>query len=253
MAIERWEHYKGQDGQDKWADEHVFHGKTGGVFVDLGCYDGITYSNTWYFERMLNWTGICAEPNPEVYPRIASQAGRRSGVQVAVSNRRGTAPFVAAYMRSSLNASAVDYAFLSQQGVATSKVDVELTTPGALLTAHLPPRTSIDYVNIDVEQLELAILAVWPWDTYCVTLFNIENEPPSGTPSYLPELNALLAPRGYVHKGRIGVDELFLRSTPCPAHSPLPIVGAPASGAARARRGARRLRGGAMSKQKRSE
>ena len=39
------------------------------------------------------------------------------------------------------------------------------------------------YVNIDVEQLELAILAVWPWDTYCVTLFNIENEPPSGTPS----------------------------------------------------------------------
>ena len=34
--------YKSQDGQDKWANERVFKGMTGGVFVDLGCYDGIT-------------------------------------------------------------------------------------------------------------------------------------------------------------------------------------------------------------------
>ena len=38
--------YKSQDGQDKWANENVFRGMTNGRFVDLGCYDGITYSNT---------------------------------------------------------------------------------------------------------------------------------------------------------------------------------------------------------------
>lgn len=81
------EGYKGQEGQDKWINERVFRNKPNGVFVDLGCYDGITYSNTWYFEKMLNWTGICVEPNPEVYPRISHQAGRRSGVQLAVSDR----------------------------------------------------------------------------------------------------------------------------------------------------------------------
>ena len=89
------------------------------VPADLGCYDGVTYSNTWYFERVLNWTGVCVEPNPEVYPRIASQAGRTSGVQLAVSNKQGWAPFVAAYMRSSLNASAVDYKFLTDAGVGS--------------------------------------------------------------------------------------------------------------------------------------
>ena len=94
------EQYKSQEGQDKWANEHVFHGLTGGVFVDLGCYDGVTYSNTWYFERVLNWTGVCVEPNPEVYPRIRDQAGRSSGVQLAVADRKGTLPFVAAYMLS---------------------------------------------------------------------------------------------------------------------------------------------------------
>ena len=35
-----------------------------GTFVDLGCYDGVTYSNTWYFERKLGWSGVCVEPEP---------------------------------------------------------------------------------------------------------------------------------------------------------------------------------------------
>lgn len=208
--------YKSQDGQDKWANDHVFKGRTRGVFADLGCYDGVTYSNTWYFERVLNWTGVCVEPNPEVFPRIASQAGRASGVQLAVSDRQGTAPFVAAYMRSSLNASAVDYNFLQSQGVAANEVRVALTTPGALLDKHLPGRTSVvDYVNIDVEQQELAILRVWPFGRYCVNLFNIENEPPNGEPSLLPAMIALLKPHGYAHQMRIGVDEVFLRTEPC--------------------------------------
>lgn len=138
IAYKPHEGYKSQEGQDKWADEHVFHGRTGGVFVDLGCYDGVTYSNTWYFERVLNWTGVCVEPNPAVFARIASQAGRASGVQYAVSDRNGVAPFVAAYMRSSLNASAVDYAFLETQGVAAATVEVRVTTPAKLLAEHLP-------------------------------------------------------------------------------------------------------------------
>ena len=228
VSYEATEQYKSQDGQDKWANEHVFHGKTGGIFVDLGCYDGVTYSNTWYFEKVLNWTGVCVEPNPEVFPRISSQAQRSSGVQLAVSDHSGVAPFVAAYMRSSLNASAVDYNFLAKHGVESSKVNVELVTPSALLSKHLPAlRTPIiDYVNIDVEQLELPILRVWPWSAYCVTLFNIENEPPSNGPvsSYLPELQAILGPQGYVHKGRLGVDELFLRKEPCTSVERVPIV-----------------------------
>lgn len=36
--------------QDKWLDEHLFRGRRGGVFVDIGCYDGVTYSNTHYYE-----------------------------------------------------------------------------------------------------------------------------------------------------------------------------------------------------------
>jgi FkbM family methyltransferase len=211
------EHYKSQEGQDKWVNEHIFRSQIGGIFVDLGCYDGVTYSNTWYFERLLNWTGVCVEPNPDVYPRIASQAGRSSGVQLAVSDHEGEAPFVTAFMRSSLNASAVDYSFLEAQGVSTSKVMVGLTTPRRLLSSRIPRGSVIDYVNIDVEQQELAILRVWPFESYCVRVFNIENEPPKGEPSVLPQLLELLEPHGYANRIRIGVDEVFVRTAPCEA------------------------------------
>jgi len=221
------EGYKGQEGQDKWANENVFHGKTGGVFVDLGCYDGITYSNTWYFERRLNWIGLCVEPNPLVYARIAQSAGRTSGVQLAVSNAPGTMEMVAAYMRSSLNASFVDYALMRKLGVNTEKVQVTVVTPTMLLE-RLPARegNTIDYVNIDVESQELAILATWPFSDYCVSVFNIENQPREGEPSTLSALKQLLTPHGYSHKIRIGVDEVFVRDTLCDADGEHDTAGA---------------------------
>ena len=42
VAYTAEEQYKSQDGQDKWANEHIFRGMTNGQFMDLGCYDGIT-------------------------------------------------------------------------------------------------------------------------------------------------------------------------------------------------------------------
>lgn len=209
------EGYRSQEGQDKWVDQEIFGGKRHGTFVDLGCYDGVTYSNTWYFERKLGWSGVCVEPNPAVFPRIASQAGRASGVLAAVSDHEGTAQFVAAFMRSSLNESAVDYTFLAAQGVATSHVRTKLITPARLLADHLPGVRAIDYVNVDVESLELAILRVWPFESVCVDVFNIENQPPHGEASILRPLQELLEPHGYRHLVRIGVDEVFRRHPPC--------------------------------------
>ena len=60
-------------------------------------------------------------------------------------------------------------------------------------------------------------MRAWPWHEVCVDVFNVENEPPAGTPSYLPQLSALLLARGYEHRLRVGVDEVFVRSVRCRA------------------------------------
>lgn len=41
--------------------------KTNGFFIEAGANDGITQSNTCFFEKTLNWTGILIEPVPVVF------------------------------------------------------------------------------------------------------------------------------------------------------------------------------------------
>lgn len=55
--------------QDRWLNENIFRGKKDGVFVDVGAY-GILYSNTYFFEKELGWTGICIEPNPLLFEKL---------------------------------------------------------------------------------------------------------------------------------------------------------------------------------------
>lgn len=38
----------------------------GGVFIELGVYTGIGYSNSYFFEQNRNWRGLCIEGNPRL-------------------------------------------------------------------------------------------------------------------------------------------------------------------------------------------
>lgn len=49
-----------------------------GHFLDVGAYDGVTYSNTKALED-LGWEGVCVEPNPDS-AALCAQARRRSRV-----------------------------------------------------------------------------------------------------------------------------------------------------------------------------
>ncbi|NGX39667.1 MAG: hypothetical protein KR126chlam1_01000 [Chlamydiae bacterium] len=62
--------YHSQCGQDRFVYETYFEGHRDGVFVDIGAHDGISLSNTYFFEKELGWTGVCIEPIPEVFARL---------------------------------------------------------------------------------------------------------------------------------------------------------------------------------------
>lgn len=59
-----------QAGQDKYLIENIYKNKEKGFFIDIGAHDGITYSNTYYLEKELGWSGICIEPNPKIYKQL---------------------------------------------------------------------------------------------------------------------------------------------------------------------------------------
>jgi FkbM family methyltransferase len=62
--------YYSQLGQDKLFNEKYFKNQKNGVFCEVGAYDGIELSNTYFFEKNLDWTGICIEPRPDLFEKV---------------------------------------------------------------------------------------------------------------------------------------------------------------------------------------
>lgn len=84
--------YYSQFGQDKFFDTQIFHGKRNGVFCEVGAHNGITISNSYYFEKNLNWTGICIEAQPKEYEKLIKNR-KCHCIQGAAYNRAGEIQF----------------------------------------------------------------------------------------------------------------------------------------------------------------
>ncbi len=85
--------FKAQFGEDRilW---QVFEHRPRGYFIEVGAYDGVTISNTYFLERM-GWSGVLIEPIPEACQRAADERPRSRVIHAAASKRGscGTATF----------------------------------------------------------------------------------------------------------------------------------------------------------------
>ena len=61
---------KSQVSQDIILDEQIFKSKRDGVFVEVGALDGFGASNTYFFEKERNWSGLLIEPNPIEFKKM---------------------------------------------------------------------------------------------------------------------------------------------------------------------------------------
>ena len=57
---------------DKFINEIIFKNKKDGFFVEIGSLDGIIFSNSYIFEKYLNWNGICVEPDKRWHEEITN-------------------------------------------------------------------------------------------------------------------------------------------------------------------------------------
>ena len=59
--------YYGKNKLDKQIKSYLNFNN--GFFVELGAHDGISQSNTFYYEKNKNWNGILIEPTPHIFLR----------------------------------------------------------------------------------------------------------------------------------------------------------------------------------------
>ncbi len=129
-----------------------------GYFVEIGANDGFTLSNTQYLEEHFKWKGLLIEPNQKYQKSLKNRYGSIV-VSKAISNEEGSANFLDAGLYGGLEASMKD-THKDHTNCAT-KITVNCSTLNNILNDVDAPR-NIDFISIDVEGGELAILEQIP-------------------------------------------------------------------------------------------
>ena len=80
-------HYFSAAGQDMLLASHIFPQQRGGTFVDIGCGDGATASNSLYLEVFRQWSGLLVDAREAAV--LAAKDCRRSTVVQAVIGAAG--------------------------------------------------------------------------------------------------------------------------------------------------------------------
>ena len=215
--------YKAEGGQDVFVDRVLFREQRG-TFVDLGCNDGIHGSNTYFLAQVRGWRGVCVEADPTNFAAVEPNSGRTDAKHVAVvEHLDGTGTVeLRTNGKSGIDGHRNGLASLARgkgkgKGIWGHIVRVKATTPALLLAETFAINSTIDFVSMDIEGGELAVLRAWPWELYCVNAFSLENWriPRDLRPVYA----SLVEPHGYAFARRLAQDDLFVRRVRCPPSS----------------------------------
>ena|ERR1700691_4249257 len=167
--------------QDQFVYETYYKDRSEpGVFVEVGAYDGVTLSNTLFFEEHLNWTGLCIEPLPDAFAKLKG-CRRVPCVNCAVSDMSGTATFLDVTLPnvektwSGLKANYDErhMQIVRKDNGIIREYKVEVRRLGDLLDTHGMSR--IDYLSIDTEGSEWKIIRGFDFQKYDVRILSLEN------------------------------------------------------------------------------
>ena len=203
--------YFSQHGQDLFVDNFIFRGRRDGFFVDVGAYDGVTYSNTCFLERELGWRGICFEANPRAHAKLAA-ARKCTAVNTGVGAEERSLKFLSLPLEGEMGSGFVDFFPPEQQrdewvaemcrrgGVLN---EVKILDFNHALQAHACER--IDYLSIDTEGADFEVLKALDLARFRVEVVDIENN------FFGDEICVYMDAQGYELRAVLGTDEIYQR------------------------------------------
>lgn len=194
---------KSQHFQDVWAlMESGF--KHGGTFVEVGAFNGVDISNTYMLEKSFGWTGLLAEPNPQHHANIrAHRAAELSTSCVHATTGQRMAFWVT---QSSGHSALAEVATLDQHAEKRQRdhqeIEVETISLNDLLAQVRMPAT-IDFISMDTEGNEPAILSTFDFARWDVRLWCVEHNHHAAAEA---EIDRIMLGNGY-HRRYRGLSE----------------------------------------------
>jgi len=167
--------YYSQHGEDFLINK-IFNGKTEGYYVEIGCLDGIEFSNTYFFEKK-GWKGACLEAHHDFISDLKKNRPNSSIVHCAVGE--ADKENVTFYANKAGSLSTLDkneeerwkknYAD-DFHGFEEQKVSMRTLTS---IFNELKVKT-IDFVSLDIEGYEVKALLGLDFSKYKPKVFIIE-------------------------------------------------------------------------------
>lgn len=204
--------YFSQSKQDVYLDTKIFKGRMGGTFVDIGAHDGLTLSNTFFFEKYRSWKGICVEPIPDRFRELEKN---RSCVKVngCIAERNEKRKFLKIEGYAEMLSGLVDEYHsnhqnriekeLKEHGGTKSEIEVQCFVLSDLLEKH--NMLSVDYCSIDTEGNELSILKSIDFEKVTIDVFTVENVYDTD------EILNFMKSKNYKLISRLGGDDVYKR------------------------------------------
>ena len=130
-----------------------------GFYVDIGAADPVAHSVTKWFSEQ-GWTGINVEPSRDFFRKIEADRTRDINLNVGVSDVRGQLTFYEIVQFSGCSTFVPEVAAEYRRGGRTvTEWAIEMQTLAEIFAAHAPTDRPVDFLKIDVEGLEPAVLA----------------------------------------------------------------------------------------------
>ena len=190
---------------------HLLQDMQSGFYVDIGAFHPEKHSNTFALYRY-GWSGINIDAMPGVMQEFSKQRPRDINLEIGVAEKEGMLDFFIDSENGLFNG--FDNSF---QKTLTShnvkKVSVKTKPLAQILVENLPKNRGVDLLMVDVEGLELTVLASNNWEKFRPRVILIED-----FTSFVDELPAnpcvqFLLSKGYrvLHKTPNGI--IFLENS----------------------------------------
>lgn len=206
-------HFYSHFGEDAFIDAYFRH-KKHGFYVDVGAHHPKRYSNTaLLYER--GWHGINIEPDGHLISVFRRQRPGDINIHAGVGLYEGVIDFYR-FSDPAVNTFSRENAERLKKKKWLKEIAVEkvkVRTLADVLNENLPVEVGIDFLNIDVEDLDLDVLKSNDWDRFRPTLIAVEDRKFNLLNPSASEIFSYLTDREYVFMAQLGLTLIFVNKT----------------------------------------
>lgn len=202
-----------QEGEDMIL-RRIFEKQKKGFYVDVGAHHPKRFSNTYFFYKQ-GWSGINIDATPGSMDKFRKLRKRDINVEVPISEKEDTLTYYI-FNEPALNGFSQQ---LSDERVENGNYklidtqDLITQTLASVLDNYMSHSSQIDFLSIDVEGLDLAVLKSNNWNKYRPNVIIIEILKESIESLLENEITFFLKAKGYNFYAKSVNSVFFMHNT----------------------------------------